>query len=133
MSAVYSPQRIGGAAVFGASFADGAPTSSVSGNATLAGVTAAGTLSSVAPPATGTITSEPLYNNVGVLQVSKALNHYSIYNNTTGALVLRKTGLSTNGSGIVTFTDALAVTSTTYRHDWETTDGTRCMPQKAAA
>lgn len=89
-------------------------------------------LTSTGSTGNGTFTSEVLRDNTGTIVASKALNHVSLYNDTTGALVVRKTGLSTNGSGIFTFTDAAITAGTTYRVDWEDVDGRRRMPRKAA-
>jgi hypothetical protein len=41
----------------------------------------------------------------------------NIYHPTTGALVVRKTGLTSNGSGIVTITDVLLAGGTTYAYE----------------
>lgn len=111
---------VGGGASSGASDA--------SGNATAD----SGTVGGSAGVAPGTITSEPLYDNAGNLKASVSLNYAAVYHPTTGALVVRKTGLSTNGAGVYSFSDAAIVQGIDYRHDWETADGTRCMPQKAA-
>lgn len=92
-----------------------------------------GSVGGSAGPQPGTITSEPLYDNAGNLKASVSLNYAAVYHPTTGALVVRKTGLSTNGAGVYSFSDAAIVQGIDYRHDWETADGTRCMPQKAAA
>lgn len=80
-----------------------------------------------------TFTSEPLKDNTGLLQASKALNYVALYNTATGSLVVRKTGLSTNSSGVFSVSDALLVAGTIYAVDWETVDGKRRMPRKAAA
>jgi hypothetical protein len=74
-----------------------------------------------------------LKDYAGNVLANTALNFVRFYNDTTGALVLNKVGVSTNGSGIVTFSDAALVVGTTYRVDWETTAGSRRMPRKAAA
>jgi hypothetical protein len=85
------------------------------------------------PSTDGTFTSEPLYRLVdGALMANKALTYYRLYNPTTGALVVSKTGLSTNSSGVVSFTDAAVVTGTDYKSDWLSADGEFCMPSKAA-
>ena len=81
----------------------------------------------------GTLTSEPLRTNNGTLLASTALAHVAIYNDTTGALVLRRTSISTDGAGVFTITDPAIVAGTTYRIDWETSGGHRRMPRKAAA
>lgn len=80
----------------------------------------------------GTVTSEPLTTNNGTLLANVALNFVALYDQATGALVVRKTGLSTNSAGVYSFTDAAVVQGTVYRHDYETVDGHRRMPLKAA-
>lgn len=82
--------------------------------------------------ATASITSEPLKNNLGVTLENKELNYVAVYNATTGALVVRKTGLSTGSDGRFTVSDAALVSGTTYKLDWETSTGERRMPSKAA-
>ena len=91
-----------------------------------------GSLASTGSAASGTFTSEVLRDNTGTIVASKALNHVALYNDTTGDLVVRKTGLSTNGSGVFTFTDVTLTAGVTYRIDWEDIDGRRRMPRKAA-
>lgn len=99
--------------------------------ATLANI--AGAITSTGSTANGTFTSEVLKDYAGNVLASVSLNYVRFYNDTTGALVLNKTGVSTNASGIVTFSDAALVAGTTYRVDWETAAGSRRMPRKAAA
>lgn len=81
----------------------------------------------------GTLTSEPIRTNNGTLLASTALAHVAIYNDTTGALVLRRTSISTDASGVFTVTDPAIVAGVTYRIDWETSGGHRRMPRKLAA
>lgn len=81
----------------------------------------------------GTFTSEVLRDYAGNVLANTSLNFVCIYNDTTGALVVRKTGLVTNFSGVFAFSDPVLVAGTTYRVDWETATGTRRMPRKAAA
>lgn len=100
-------------------------------SATLANVV--GALSSTGSTANGTFTSEVLKDYAGNVLASVSLNFMRFYNDTTGELVLNKTGVSTNASGIVTFSDGALVSGTTYRVDWETSAGSRRMPRKAAA
>lgn len=90
---------------------------------------------SITTPSAGgaTFTSEPLKRNNGTLIASKALNYVAFYNDATGALVLRKTGVSTDSSGIFSVTDPALVAATFYKVDWETVDGERRMPRKLAA
>ena len=92
-----------------------------------------GSINSTGSTANGTFTSEVLKDYAGNVLANTTLNFVRFYNDTTGALVLNKTGVSTNGSGIVTFSDAALVAGTTYRVDWETAAGSRRMPRKAAA
>lgn len=84
-------------------------------------------------PSGATFTSEPLKRNNGTLAASSALDYVRWYNPTTGALVLSKTGLSTNSSGIFSTTDAALSGSTSYALDWKEATGQRRMPIKATA
>lgn len=68
--------------------------------------------------AVGTITSQPLSRNNGVTSGVVALTYIDVDNPATGALVLRKTGVSTNGSGVFTFSDAVITAGTEYRINW---------------
>lgn len=99
--------------------------------ATLANVV--GSITSSGSLSNGTFTSEVLKDYAGNVLANVSLNFVRFYNDTTGALVLSKTGVSTNGSGIVTFSDPALVAGITYRVDWETAAGSRRMPRKAAA
>jgi len=80
----------------------------------------------------GVFTSEPLITSDGTLLANKSLNYVALYNNTTGVLVLRVTGLSTNASGIFTITNIALTPGTVYKADWETVDGHKRMVTKAA-
>lgn len=105
---------------------------SFTGAATLDDLSAAGTF---AASTAGTFTSDEIYNNVGgtiTLAASVAVTTFDLYSNTTGALVVRKTGLSTNASGVVSFVDPLVLPGTSYRADFVLANGTRIMPVKAA-
>ena len=64
--------------------------------------------------AVGTITTEPLKNNTGTLLASETGAMAHVYS-TAGALVVTKTGQTTNGAGVMVMTDALIVPSTEYR------------------
>lgn len=98
----------------------------VTATASIFGGTATGGVTS------GTFTSEVLKRNNGTVAASVSLTYVRFYNISTGALVLTKTGLSTNGSGVFTTTDAALVSGTTYAIDWEEAGGQRRMPRKAA-
>jgi hypothetical protein len=60
------------------------------------------------------ITTEPLKNNTGTVLASTGSIIATVYDLTTGALVVRKTGLTSDGSGVVTFSDAALVAATQY-------------------
>ena len=106
-----------------------APTAT--GNGTGSGTTngsASGTPSSAslsAPSATGTgttagngtITTPSLKNNTGTVLASISGWTVNVYNASTGALVVQKTGLATNASGILTITDAAIVSGTSYTYE----------------
>lgn len=126
------------------SFTGAAPVQSLSHAGAFTPATVSVTLSGAAPvqslghagtftPTTGgTITSEPLYNNVDQLLSLEPLAFVAVHNVITNVLVVRVTGLSTNALGIFTLTHASIVPGTNYRVDWETVAGQRCMPVKAA-
>lgn len=106
-----------------------APTAT--GNGTGSGTTngsASGTPSSAslsAPSATGTgttagngtITTPALKNNTGTVLASISGWTVNVYNASTGALVVQKTGLATNASGILTITDAAIASGTSYTYE----------------
>ncbi|MEJ1938145.1 hypothetical protein WDZ92_48750, partial [Nostoc sp. NIES-2111] len=80
----------------------------------------AATLTVAAAP--GVLTSSALKSNAGVLHVSAPFEAF-VLNATSGALVLRKTGLTSNAStGVVTFSDAALTAATQYRVVWRRTD-----------
>jgi hypothetical protein len=65
--------------------------------------------------AAGTITTLPLVNNTGSVHASVGAVSAFVHNPTTGALVVLKTGLSTDADGVLEFSDALIVAGTPYR------------------
>lgn len=68
-----------------------------------------------------TLTSSPLKNNTGTVLAAAAFEAY-INNPTSGALVVKKTGLTSNGTGVVSFSDSALVAATSYRVVWKRTD-----------
>lgn len=65
-----------------------------------------------------TLTSSAIKNNTGTLQLSAAAEAY-VSNPTTGALVLKKTGLTSHATtGVITFSDAALAAATSYRVVW---------------
>lgn len=92
------------------------------------------TLTVAAPVVLGVITSSPLKNNTGTLQTSAPLTA-GVYNTSTDALVLRKTGLTSHATtAVATFSDAGITPGTTYRVVWHRTDtGAEGMENLTAA
>ena len=68
------------------------------------------------------LTSSALKDNTGTLHLSASFEAF-VLNVTTGALVVKKTGLTSHAStGVVSFTDASLVSGTQYRVIWRRTD-----------
>lgn len=107
------------------------PDSSLSGEAILSGITADGGMG-LAP---GVLTTPVLKNNTGTILASVSGIVANIYHPTTGVLVVHKTGLSSNGSGIVTISDVLLDAGTTYAYelDLSATSQGRRLPTGVAA
>ncbi len=60
------------------------------------------------------IVTEPLKNNTDTVLASTGSIIANVYNLSTGALVVRKTGLTSDANGVIQFTDASLSASTTY-------------------
>lgn len=71
----------------------------------------------------GTITSEPLKNNMGQLLGANTLSWLGFRNATTGADVLLLTGVSVNSSSIFSTTNAALAPGQLYAINWKTSDG----------
>lgn len=82
----------------------------------------------ISPVIPGVITSEPLVNNTGTLWVSQTGIVVNVYNPSTGALVLQKTGQTSNSSGIVVVTDSLITSSSSYAVEYKLSSGERMLP-----
>jgi hypothetical protein len=70
----------------------------------------------------GTVTSSVLKNNDGWIFANVSGISCFARNPTTGADVLLKTGLSSNGSGVVSFADAALAQNTDYELRWKVPD-----------
>lgn len=116
-------ELFGGAASGGA--AGNAPGVTLAATSTLAGGIATATN-------VGTFATLPMKNNTGTLLANETSITLNIYNQTTGALVVQKTGVTTNASGIAVVTDALILPGTTYAYEPVLTGGRRRLPTKAA-
>jgi chitodextrinase len=68
-----------------------------------------------ASPGVGTLTTPALKNNTGTVLANEVGAKAHVYNVTTGALVVAKTGQSTSAGGVMTVTDAAIVAGTEYR------------------
>lgn len=119
-----------------------APTATASGTggANGTGTGAPASVSLTAPTATaagttagsGTITTPALKNNTGTVLASISGWSVNVYNVTTGAFVVQKTGLTTSAGGVLTITDASIVSGTTYAYEpFHATYGRR-LPTSAA-
>jgi len=86
-------------------------------------------------PASGTptLTTPPMKNNTGTLLANLSGITVNVYNASTGVLVLRKTGLSSNGAGVVSISDASLVAGTTYAYEVVTAASGRRLPTGLAA
>jgi hypothetical protein len=103
---------------------DGADAAAFSGTITSSSVTGtlaavdgadAASFSGTVTSATPTLTTPVLKNNTGTVLANETGATVCVYNVTTGALVVKKTGQTTNGSGVMTITDAAIAAATEYR------------------
>jgi len=86
-------------------------------NVTVANVTQANSISGAAvyqATANGILTTAPLKNNTRTLLANISGWTVDVKNPTTGALVVRVTGLTTSSLGVLTVNDALIVAGTSY-------------------
>lgn len=95
----------------------GTTPSDLSGNATLGSVTASGGMT-VNP---GTITTPVLKNNFGTVLANVTGVIVNVYDKDTGALVVRKTGQSSDAAGIVVILDPSIVPGVTYAYEVDLT------------
>lgn len=130
-----------------------APASAMSGDGVLSNLEASGTMSEAGASeiggdgalsvmsagggvigAIGTIVSPVLKNNAGTVLANVTNIVANIYHQTTGALILRKTGLASDADGIVTISDTAIATGTTYAYELDLTAASlgRRLPTKVA-
>ena len=84
-------------------------------------------------PGVGSFSTPPLKNNTGTLLANVAGWTVNVYNVSTGALVVQKTGLSTNASGVLTVSDAAISSATTYAYEPVHATYGRRLPTAVAA
>lgn len=104
-----------------------APGATLTGTATITAGTATG-----GGGGAGTLTTRPQKNNTGTVMANETGAEVYIWNSTTGALVLRKTGVTLDAAGVATVTDAAIVSGTSYLYEVVLTGGRRRMNPKAA-
>lgn len=97
---------------FSADTLTAAATNVTASNATQSNTVSSGAILSVL---TGTLTTAPLKNNAGALLANETGATAFVHNVATGALVVMKTGQTTNASGVMTINDAAIVPGTLYR------------------
>ena len=98
-------------ATFSGSASSGEASASI--NATAANATFSGSASG--DTSSGAITTPALKNNTGTVLANQTGITAYVYTPATGALVVKLTGQTTNGSGVMTFTDTSIVAGTQYR------------------
>ncbi|UDF33515.1 UNVERIFIED_ORG: hypothetical protein LHJ69_12865 [Shinella sp. XGS7] len=88
------------------------------------GYAAAPSLTYTASTTAGTITSSELLRNVGKLVGKHASAPFEamVYSLATGALVLKRTGLTSSAAGVVSFSDGALSAGASYRVVWRRTD-----------
>lgn len=74
------------------------------------------------------ITTPPMGNLATALYANRSGTIVNVYDVSTGVLVLRKTGLTSDSSGVVTFTDSSLSFSTGYACEPVFSDGNRRLP-----
>lgn len=88
-------------------------TSVLSGEAVLDGLTIGGFLG----PVPGVLVTPPLKNNTGTLLANLTGVVVNIYHASTGALIVRKSGQTSDASGAVTINDVALVPGTSYAYE----------------
>ena len=87
----------------------------------------------IAVAVAGTITTPALKNNTGTVLAGETGITVNIYHATTGALIVQKTGLTSNASGVIVITDALLVAGTSYAYEPVLSGSRRRLPVVAAS
>ena len=85
------------------------------------------------PLVAGTIYTPPLHNSNGGLLASRTGVSVNVYHPTTGALIIKLTGLTTNSLGVATFSSTLMPPGTTVAYEVVTASEGRRLPTGTAA
>lgn len=112
--------------------------SSIAGSVTITGTAVATQAPNIAIIAgsnttSASITSLPMKNNEGTVLSGEVGVIANIYNPTTGALVLHKTGLTSDGNGVVVISDPVLSAGTTYAYEIVLAANGRRLPVATAA
>lgn len=112
-----APNSLTGSALLGDLVASGTVSggSGLSGTSVLGDITSSGSLGSGVP---GTFTTPPLARLNEVLALNSPLSWLAFRVQATGASVIVLTGLSTNGSGVISVTNAALTPGVVYRAEW---------------
>lgn len=111
----------------------GGANGSASGSPSVASITAPAATATGTTAGSGTITTPALKNNTGTILASISGWTVNVYNASTGALVVQKTGLATSAVGVLTVTDAAIATGTTYAYEPVHATYGRRLPTGAAS
>lgn len=79
------------------------------------------------------ITTPPMKNNTGAVLSGETGVIANVYNVATGALVLHKTGLTSDGNGVVVISDPSIAAGTTYAYEVVLASNGRRLPVAVAA
>ncbi|HEY0062992.1 MAG TPA: hypothetical protein VGC21_12790 [Telluria sp.] len=124
-AALSGPATIVPGAAAGAA-AGSALGATLNGSATIVAGAASGGATS------GTLTTRIQVYNSGTVRANEFGATLYVWSVSTGGLVLKKTGVSTNDSGIATVVDAALIPGIAYSYDLEFADGGRRLIAKAA-
>lgn len=112
------------------------PVAGGGGDASAPGATLTATSSIAGGAATtnsvGTLTTHIVWNNTRTPMANETGVVLNIYDVSTGALVVRKSGVTTNSAGVAVVTDALIAAGTSYAYEVVLTGARRRLPVKAA-
>ena len=97
-----------------------------------AGITVTGYAPTIVRTGAGTIIVGPLKNNTGTVWASQTGIIVNVYNSTTGAFVVQKTGVATDVSGFLSINDGALAVGTTYAYEVVLTTA-RILPLAVAA
>lgn len=81
----------------------------------------------------GTLTTPALKNNTGTLLANLTGVTVNVYNQSTGVLILQKTGLTSSSAGIVSFSDPLLTVGVAYAFEVVTPSNGRRLPLGTAS